>query len=327
MFRVLLKKYINEAMLLWCACGLVLFFFPWVRIWTVSQFELSGFAPLIKQFRAFEKFSPVPLEQFLTYHGVIGFTFDEPVLILCILVWSIARGSDVVSGELGRGTMEMLLAQPLSRAQVYGAHALVTIVGLGLLCGLVLVGVYLGIQTNSTPVSSSGEFRLPILNMNVSNPFGATTTKMVPLSELVSPSVYIVPTLNLFALGFMLLGLSVMVSSFDQYRWRTIGVVISVYVLQLLLFILSKSTPRLGSLKPFSFLAAYQPDWIVQVVHHSPKLAWSWWVVPEAISQKGPPPAPYLGPMFYVSALLLLGSACYIVGYLRFRTRDLPAPQ
>ena len=118
-----------------------------------------------------------------------------------------------------------------------------------------------------------------------------------------------------------------MVSSFDQYRWRTIGVVISVYVLQLLLFILSKSTPRLGSLKPFSFLAAYQPDWIVQMVHHSPKQAWTWWVIPEAVSKSEPPPSPYLGPMFYVSALLVLGAASYTIGYLRFKSRDLPAPQ
>ena len=327
MFRILLKKYINEARLLWCACALVVFFFPWVRIWTVSQFELSGFAPLIEQFRSFEKFSPVPLEQFLTYHGMIGFTFDEPVLILCILVWSIARGSDVVSGELGRGTMEMLLAQPLSRGQVYAAHAVVTITGLMLLCGLVFLGIYLGIQTNSTPVSSTGVIRLPIFNYSVSNPFGQATTKMVPLSELVSPSVYLVPTLNLFSLGFMLLGLSVMVSSFDQYRWRTIGIVISVYVSQLLLFILSNSTPRLGHLKPFSFLAAYQPDWIVQVVYHSPALAWSWWIVPEATAKGRTELPPHFGPMFYVSMLIVLGCICYTIGYFRFRSRDLPAPQ
>jgi len=50
-------------------------------------------------------------------------------------------------------------------------------------------------------------------------------------------------------------------------------------------------------------------------------------VIPEAVSKAGPTPAPYLGPMFYVSALLVLGAACYTVGYLRFRSRDLPAPQ
>jgi ABC-2 type transport system permease protein len=326
MFRILLKKYVNEAMLLWCSCALVLFFFPWVRIWTVSQFELSGFASILEQFRAFEKFSPVPLEQILTYHGMIGFTFDEPVLILCILVWCISRGSDVVSGELGRGTMEMLLAQPLSRGQVYFTHALVTITGLMLLCVLVYAGIYLGIHTNSTAVSTTGVIRLPVFNMNVSNPFGATTTRFVPLAELVSASVYIVPTLNLFSLGFMLLGLSVMISSFDQYRWRTIGIVIGVYVLQLLLFILSKSTPRLGALKPFSFLAAYQPDWIVQTVHNAPERAWAVWIVPEAVA-KGAAQPPFLGPMFYVGSLLFLGCVGYFVGYLRFRSRDLPAPQ
>ena len=320
MFRILVKKYVNESMLLWCATALVLFFFPWVRIWTVSQFELSGFEPILKQFRAFEKFSPVPLEQFLTYHGVIGFTFDEPVLILCVLVWSIARGSDVVSGELGRGTMEMLLAQPLSRFQVYAAHALVTISGLMLLCVLVYLGLYLGIQTNSTPVRNSSAFQVPILNLNVSNPFVTPTTRDTPLSELVSASNYIVPTMNLFSLGFMMLGLSVMVSSFDQYRWRTIGIVISIYVLQLLLFILSKSTPRLSGLKPFTFLASYQPDWIVQTVHRDPTTAWVWTIESNSFYDR-------LGPLSYVFILVGLGLSCFFVGYVRFRGRDLPAPQ
>jgi len=331
MFRLLIVKCINEAILLWSACALVLFFFPWVRIWTVSQFELSGFAPLLKQFRAFEKFSPVPLEQFLTYHGIIGFTFDEPVLILCVLVWSISRGSDVVSGELGRGTMEMMLAQPISRGQVFGAHAVVTISGLMLLCLLVYAGIYLGIQTNSTPVSSSIGFKIPILNWEIGSPIAQSSPNFVPLSKLVSPSIYLVPTMNLFGLGFLMLGLSSMVSAIDQYRWRTIGIVIGVYVLQLLLFVLAKSTPKLGFLKPFSFLAAYQPDWIVQTVHRDPSSAWAWTVPTSKVSETLASTAPWwtdrVGPVSYVAMLLLLGCIFYCIGYLRFRVRDLPAPQ
>lgn len=327
MFRILLKKYVNEAILLWSACALVLFFFPWVRIWTVSQFELSGFAPILKQFRAFEKFSPVPLEQFLTYHGIIGFTFDEPVLILCVLVWCIARGSDVVSGELGRGTMEMLLAQPVSRGKLYFTHAVVTITGLVLLCLLVYAGIAMGIQTNSTLVNESAGFRIPILNLDLSVPFAETGKRLAPLTELVSPKLYIVPTMNLFALGFMVLGLSTMVSSFDQFRWRTIGIVISIYVLQLLLFILSKSTPKLGIFKPFSFLAAYQPDWIVQTGYRSPDSMFAWWIAPDGASKSDATWIACMGPMSYVSILIALGTLCYLCGYVRFRTRDLPAPQ
>ncbi|MEQ1829113.1 MAG: ABC transporter permease subunit [Pirellula sp.] len=327
MFRILLKKYIGESIWLWCACAAVLFFFPWVRIWTVSQFELSGFEPILKQFRAFEKFSPVPLEQFLTYHGIIGFTFDEPVLILCVLVWSIARGSDVVSGELGRGTMEMLLSQPVGRGQLMAAHAVVTITGLALLCLLVYCGLFVGLHTNATLVRESSGIRLPILNFELSNPFIAPKSKLVPLTDLVSASVYIVPTWNLFALGFLVLGLSVMVSAFDQYRWRTIGIVIGVYVLQLLLFVLSKSTPKLSGLKPLSFLAAYQPDWIVQKVVREPEVAWAWTVDPGSSGSWWMRCIDSVGPVSYVSILLALGCITYMIGYFRFRGRDLPAPQ
>lgn len=325
MFRILLKKYLHEALLLWCSCALVLFFFPWVRIWTVSQFELSGFAPILEQFRAFEKFSPVPLEQFLTYHGMIGFTFDEPVLLLCMLVWSIARGSDVVSGELNRGTMELLLAQPVSRSKVFLAHASVTIGGLVLLCVLVYAGVYMGITTNSTPVTSGGSFRL--LQWDIGIPLVPKKTELVPLASLVDSHLYILPTCNLFALAFMVLGLSVLFSAYDQYRWRTIGFVIGVYVLQLLLFILSKSTPRMHFLTPFSFLAAYQPDWMVQRQHRTPESSWRWWSAGDSDSKGVDYVMSCLEPLSFISILLVLGTVAYLLAWRKFLRRDLPAPQ
>src|SRR5690242_9388332 len=115
MFRLLIKKAFLESWLLLAACSLMLLVFCWVRVWIVTRFELQRFQGFLDQLRQFEQFMPVPLEQVLTYPGSLALTFDEPVLLLCILVWSISRGSDVVSGELGRGTLEMLLAQPVSR--------------------------------------------------------------------------------------------------------------------------------------------------------------------------------------------------------------------
>jgi ABC-2 type transport system permease protein len=321
MFRILLKKYYQESILLWVALALVLFFFPWVRIWTVSQFELTGFAPLIEQFRAFEKFSPVPLDQFLTYHGIIGITYDEPVVLLCVLTWCIARGTDVVSGELNRGTMEMLLAQPIHRWKILTSHAIVTTVGLGLLCLLVYLGVYLGIHTNSTPVASTMKITVPWLEWNVANPFASKQMRQTPLSELVAPDEFIAATMNLFSLGFAVLGLGVLASSFDQYRWRSIGIVIGVYVLSLLLFILSKSTPSMAVFKPFTFLSAYQPAWMIQQVHKDPQRQWYW-----SNSQHASSWQDTIGPLGYISLLILLGIAAYAIAFLRFSKRDLPAP-
>lgn len=321
MFRILLKKYYQESIWLWLALALVLFFFPWVRIWTVSQFELTGFAPLIEQFKAFEKFSPVPLEQFLTYHGIIGITYDEPVVLLCVLTWCISRGTDVVSGELNRGTMEMLLAQPVQRWMLLTCHAIITVSGLALLCLLIFLGVYLGIHTNSTPVATNTPWTLPWLGWTLPNPMAAKQLTQIPLSQLVQPQEFIAATMNLFSLGFAILGIGVMASSFDQYRWRSIGIVIGVYVLNLLLFILSKSTPGMSMFKPFTFLSAYQPDWMVQLVHNEPAKQWYW---SNASSAKNWQET--LGPMGYISVLMGLGTLAYAVAFWKFTRRDLPAP-
>lgn len=320
MFRQLLRKYAFESSLLWIACGLMVLIFPWMRIWTISQFELAGFAPLLDQLRTLEKFSPVPLEQFLTYEGVIGLTLDEPILLLCILVWSISRGSDVASGELGRGTMEMLMAQPTSRLQVMTAHGLVTVLGLAGLIGLALLGLHLGIQTNSVPMTmETDSLRIPGLPFTLRNPFaGAAPKTFVPLTNLVATSLFVPAFLNLFALGFAVFGLSVLFSCYDQYRWRTLGLTIGTYVLQVLLFILAKSMAWLNILKAFTFLAAYQPAWIIQTGKRHPEQAWNLLIWQEE--------AWAIGPTGFSVILILLGLLWYVIGLRRFLVRDLPAP-
>ena len=61
------------------------------------------FRTILEQFREFEKFAPIDFDALFTYPGRVGMTYDEPIVILCVIIWCISRGSDVVSGELGRG--------------------------------------------------------------------------------------------------------------------------------------------------------------------------------------------------------------------------------
>jgi ABC-2 type transport system permease protein len=79
------------------------------------------------------KFSSVPLSHLLSYPGRIALAYDEPIVVFTISIFAIARGSDAVSGELNRGTLEMLLAQPVSRVQVLATQAFVTLGSLLLL--------------------------------------------------------------------------------------------------------------------------------------------------------------------------------------------------
>ena len=52
--------------------------------------------------------------------------FVDPVVVLAATVWGITRGSDAVSGQLERGTMEMVLASPVRRTAVFVTQAAAT---------------------------------------------------------------------------------------------------------------------------------------------------------------------------------------------------------
>ncbi len=321
MIRLLLRKYINESLLLWSACAAMLVLFCWVRVWIVCQFELQRFEVFLEQLKPFEKFSPVPLSQLLTYAGSVAMTFDEPVLILCVLVWSIARGSDVVSGEINRGTLELLLSLPIGRVRLMSLHAVVCIVGLLGLCSSVWLGLFLGIQTNSVKetITPKIEFSIPFVPLKIPVQVGSAETVLVPLRDRVDTNLFLPAILNLFGLGFVVLSFSVMCSAFDRFRWRTIGIVVSMYVIQLLLFLLSKSSESTGFCAALTFFSCYQPDAIVQLQRVEPGSGWA------VLSSASVLPLG-LGPLGITGVLLVLGSVFYTIAFVTFNRRDLPAP-
>ena len=148
--RALLNKSIGEARLLLLGASLVMFGFCWVRVWIVSLLPMERFKTILEQFQEFERFLPVPFEQLITYVGRIALTYDELIVVMCVAVWAIARGSDCISGELGRGTMEMLLAQPVSRLKILVMHGVTTTVGTATLALASWVGIWVGIHTTHT---------------------------------------------------------------------------------------------------------------------------------------------------------------------------------
>ena len=321
--RLLIRKVVNESFFLFLACAFMLCAFCWARVWIVCQFDLQQFEPLLKQFKAFERFTPVPLEQFLTYAGNIALTYQEPVVFLCIVVWGVSRGSDVVSGELGRGTLEMLISQPISRSKLLWTHAAVCITGLFILASMAWLGIAGGIMTNSVEETIRNDLnvKVPFLPLSVPIPVGESLTVQTPLQEKVPPEVYIAPSINLFAFGFFLLALSSMLSCFDRYRWRTIGFVIGIYVIQLLIFLLSKATDWTGFCEYGSFFSLYQPDAIVHLLRKHPECTWEIFSTKKIVGWGF-----YLGPFGMSLMLILFGISFYLIGWWRFVRRDLPAP-
>jgi len=318
--RSLINKSIVESRLLLVCCMAALFGFCWTRVWLVSQFEMSRFQTIVEQFQQFERFFPVPFEQLFTYAGRIALTYDEPIVVVCISLWAIARGSDCISGEIGRGTMEMLLAQPVSRVQVLWSHVLVTVAGTGLLAIASWLGVYVGIQTTVVEEPApAARVTIPWFGVEFPNPLAPVQMERVPMRERVRATWFVPAAFNLFSLGVFGAGLSTLMSAFDRYRWRTIGIVAGFYLVQMTLKIVGLAADHLSWLSRLTFFTAYEPERFVSVAIHNSERTWSlWFRDAQGLS--------VLGPLGYNLILLGLGFAAFVGATIVFRIRDLPAP-
>ena len=317
--RVLVRKYIGQSLALFLACGVTLFAFAWIRVWVVSLLDMGQFKAIIEQLREFERFAPIEFDAMFTYPGRVGMTYDEPVVVLCVVIWCVARGSDVVSGELGRGTLEMVLAQPIRRTTLLWSHAVVSLVGMALLSLLVWAGIAIGIQfTTVAETVAPPSFQVPILNINIPLQVGDPVKEIVPLSERVNVWNFAAPTFHLFVFGYFMLGLASMCSAFDRYRWRTVGIVVGFYVIQVVMIGLGKATESLAWLRSLTFISCYKPQKVAALIpEHGLSAPWS---LELTVSDSMFPP------LAYPLILIAFGTAFYIVSAIAFSRRDLPAP-
>ena len=322
MNRAVLKKSLVEARLLFAACAIALFAFCWVRIYIVSRVDLETFSEIVeKLWDKWADFWPVSLSQLLSYSGRIAVTFDEPIVVLCVSVFAIARGSDVVSGELNRGTMELLLAQPVSRWQVLTCQALVTVVGILLLALTAWAGTLAGIMTNTVEEQAPRpSITIPGIGLSIPYSLEAPKKVRVPMRDKVDAEDFVPGAFNLGALGVCLAGISTLVSSCDRYRWRTIGLVVGFYVVQTILKLAGMAIEEVAWLKKLSLFTAYEPQKFVATAVHDAEHTWS------LILRDSAGTFLDLGPLGYNLILLGIGVGCYLAAAVVFQKRDLPAP-
>jgi len=69
----------------------------------------------------------------------------HPVILALSCIWAVGRAAGAVAGELDRGTMELLLSQPVPRNRLILAHFLVDLTVIPAICGSVVLGTQLGL--------------------------------------------------------------------------------------------------------------------------------------------------------------------------------------
>lgn len=323
MNRALIKKSLHETRLLFAACAVWLFAFCWIRVWIVSSMEETRFANILELLgdNLVKTLSPVSLSHLTSFTGRIALAWDDGLVVFVMLAFAIARGSDVVSGELNRGTLEMLLAQPVSRVQVLTSQALVTMTSIALLSIATWLGTWMGIQTTQARLERQPTLVKIPFGPALPNPFAKSEIEKVPMRSQVEPQSFAPAAVNLFCFGLCFAGGASLLSACDRFRWRTIGITLALFVLQAIAKVVGvlKKETIFEWLKYISALTAYEPSRLVEIAVQQPQYTWSL-TMPVASGEMS------IGPLGYDLILVGLGVVCYFAAAVIFTKRDLPAP-
>ncbi len=173
-----------------------------------------------------------------THMVSIGYVHPLIQTILCI--WAIGRAAGAIAGEIDRGTMELLLAQPIRRGQVVLAHFLVDWLTIPVLCLSLWLGTWLGCWLvgfihNPSPHLAVDPWRFAPCLVNVA--------------------------LLLYAIG----GLTMWLSAAGRFRMRTLGLAVLLALLQFLINVIGQLWDKMEWLRPFTVFFYFQPQPMILV--------------------------------------------------------------
>ncbi len=328
MTLILVRKLLRDLRMALIVLGLLLFAFSalWVK---VTQRVTAEITPFVTTVTSFAKLPPELFEKVIfrgpgkVSQAVLGgadLRFDQatdflavgmlhPVVLILASVWGIGRAAGAVAGELDRGTMELLLSQPVPRSRLIVAHFLVDCVAIPTLC----LAFFAGTQFGLFAVGPFEEDYTALREFNETNPAGIqlpvpATPRVIPVSAKTE-----LPALvNLGALIFALSGMTIAISAAGRSRWRTIGFGFLIAIVMFVVNVLGQLWPEVGFLRPFTVFYYYQPQKIMLREDWVANLGEAWAGVSLGV------------PVVFV--LLAVGVAGYLLAWRIFTQRDLPAP-
>jgi ABC-2 type transport system permease protein len=224
------RKAVSDAwkqLLFSCA---LLIAFTWVFMWWMSQIPTNQFAVMLKLLPHFIKsLITVPIDELATRSGQLTILYVHVVTIFLCVGWAVGRGSDSISGEIARGTMDLLLTLPVRRAWVMAIPAVVAAAGAAMLPASIMCGIFIGLHT-------------------------------LDFGENISVWKYLPGSINLFALIFCLTGITVFISSWNRDRWRVVALSAGFFIVSYIVEIARRVWHAVDFVKYFNVLSVYQPQ-------------------------------------------------------------------
>lgn len=188
--------------------------------------------------------------QFTEAPHALSVSYIHPVTQIILCVWAVGRAAGAIAGEIDRGTMELLMAQPIRRGQVLRAHLIVELITLPILC----LSMWAGTWTGAAWVG--------FLDAEVP-------------SHRVDPWLFAPGLLAVAALVFAVSGMTMALSAGGRFRGRVLGLAVVVTLLQFLINVIAQLWEPMEVMRPFTLFYYYQPQKIMlHADWHSDMTVW-----------------------------------------------------
>lgn len=239
---------------------------------------------------------------------MLSIGYVHPVMQIVFCIWAIGRAAGAIAGEIDRGTMELLLAQPLARSRLVLAHFLVDVVTIPLLCLALWAGNWVGawavspIQVQKPTVSS------PLLKIPDPETSPGLRKRLEVRPAELGRALPIVA-----GLIFGICGLTMWLSAAGRFRWRVMTYAVVVVLLMFMVNVLGQMWGPAEWLRPLTIFYYYQPQQVIQG---------GGWSVTLAEWNGGKP----LADVPMLAVLFGAGLVGYGMALWTLTRRDLPAP-
>jgi ABC-2 type transport system permease protein len=165
--------------------------------------------------------------------------YMHPLLLTMLSVWAVGRAAGAIAGELDKGTMELLVAQPLARWRVIASHLVVDCLTIPMLCGCLWAGTALGASV-----------------------FGLVEMTKAD-KKPIDPWQFGAALVNVGALMFAISGYTMALSSAGRFRARVLGIAVVLTLLQFLINLLGQTWQDIEFLRPWTVFYYYQPQGLI----------------------------------------------------------------
>ncbi len=166
---------------------------------------------------------------------MMSIVYVHPLTQTILCIWAVGRAAGALAGELDRGTLELLLAQPIRRGQLILAHLAVDALVIPLLASAMWLGTFVGVQSFGMSDPEARAMYVDVL-------------RFVPALAIV------------MALVFAVSGVTMAVSAFGRLRGKVLGLAVLITLLQFLVNVIGQLWSPMEPLRPFTVFYYYQPQ-------------------------------------------------------------------